>query len=264
MTRTAQKKPQLLLLGAEHLHRKATYGRDDYGDFAVRKVQRIPHRDDELLEGEVIALPYTFCLDMRGPAINLTCSAPLTLMAALERQILHTLQSGRTVCFLVESLVSCTEPRDQYAELEQVYNGFGFDDELLKRHVIGHRMLRNLGATPHFSGEMTSSYQVKRSEFQSYLRRYAGGNTSFIVENPEEFDVICLDGRNTIAGFCKAHDGGYVIFLPYFREETRDFDQAMASLARGVFTYLSANAEQEPQWAKSYVFAREAPIQDQL
>jgi hypothetical protein len=38
----------------------------------------------------------------------------------------------------------------------------------------------------------------------------------------------------------------------------------MASLARGVFTYLSANAEQEPQWAKSYVFAREAPIQDKL
>ena len=264
MTRTAQKKPQLLLLGAEHLHRKAAYGSDDYGDFAVRKVQRIPHRDDELLEGEVIALPYTFCLDMRGPATNLTCSAPLTLMAALERQILHTLQSGRTVCFLVQSLVNCTEPRDENAELEQVYNGFGFDDELLKRHVIGHRMLKNLGATPHFSGEMTSSYQVKRSEFQSYLSRYAGGNTSFIVENPEEFDVICLDGRNTIAAFSKAYEGGYVIFLPYFREETRDFDQAMASLARGVFTYLSATAEQEPQWAKSYVFAREAPIQDKL
>ena len=264
MTRTAQKKPQLLLLGAEHLHRRATYGSDDYGDFAVRKVQRIPHRDDALLEGEVIVLPYTFCLDMRGPASNLTCSAPLTLMAALERQILHTLESGRTVCFLVESLVNCTEPRDENAELEQIYNCFGFDDELLKRHVIGHRMLRNLGVTPHFSGEMTSSYQVKRQEFQSYLRRYAGGNTSFIVENPEEFDVICLDNRNTIAGFCKAYEGGYVIFLPYFREETRDFDQAMASLARGVFTYLSGTAEQEPQWAKSYVFDKEAPLQDKL
>ena len=264
MTRTAQRRPDLLILGAEHLHRKATYGSDNYADFVVSKVQRIAHIDDELLEAEVIVVPYTFCLGIKGHAGNLTCSAPPTLMAALERQILHTLQSGQIVCFLVESVVSCTEPRDDYTELEQIYNCFGFDDELLRRHVIGHRILRDLGALPHFGGEMTSSYKVKRGEFQSYVQVYAGGKTSFVVENPADSDVVCLDSHNMVAGFCKAHDGGYVMFLPYFREETRDFDQAMACLARGIFAYRSAVAEQGPQWAKNHVFAAEAPVRDKL
>lgn len=264
MTRTAQRKPELLILGAEHLHRKATYGSDNYADFVVRKVQRIAHMDDEPLEAEVIVVPYTFCLGIKGHGGNLTCSAPPTLMAALERQILHTLQSGQMVCFLVESVVRCAEPRDEYTELEQIYNCFGFDDESLRRHVIGHRILRDLGALPHFGGEMTSSYKVKRGEFQNYVQRYAGGNTSFVLENPEDFDVFCLDSLNMVAGFCKAHDVGRIIFLPYFREETRDFDQAMACLARGIFDYGSGVAEQEPQWAKSHTFAAEAPIQAKL
>lgn len=264
MTRTGQQKVRLLVLGAEHLHRKATYSSDDYGDFIVSKVQRMPHRDDEPLEGEIIALPYTFCLDIRGPANSPTCSAPIALLATVERQITHTLQSGHTVCFLVQSQVSCTEPRDEYTEIEQLYNCLGFDDDALRRHVIGHTMLKNLGITPHFSGEMTSSYQVKRGEFQSYLGRYAAGKTSFVPDNPADLDTICLDGHNMIAAFCKSYGGGYVVFLPYFREEIQDFDQAMASLARGVFTYLSGLAEQEPQWVRSYVFAEEAQLRDKL
>jgi hypothetical protein len=264
MTGTDQKKPQLLVLGAEHLHRKASYGRDDYRDFVIHKVQRMPHRDDAPLEGEIVALPYTFCLDIRGRADAVTCSAPLMLVATAERQVLHTLQSGSTVCFLTQSLVSCTEPRDEYTELEQIYNCLGFDDEALRRHVIGHRMLKNLGITPHFGGELTSSYQVKRGEFRSYLGRYAAGKTSFMADNPEDIDPICLDSQNMVAGFCKAHDKGFVVFLPYLREETQDFDQAMASLARGIFTYLSGLAEQEPQWARSLVFAEEAQLRDKL
>ena len=264
MTRTAQKKPQLLVLGSEHLHRKASYGSDDYGDFIVHKVQRMPHRDDEPLEGEIVALPYTFCLDIRGRADAVTCSAPLTLLATAERQVLHTLQSGHTVCFLCQSLVSCTEPRDEYTELEQIYNCLGFDDEALRRHVIGHRMLKNLGITPHFSGELTSSYRVKHGEFQGYLGRYAAGKISFVADDPGDIDPICLDSQNMVTGFCKAQDKGYVVFLPYLKEERQDFDQAMASLARGIFTYLSGLAEQEPQWARSYVFAEEAQLRDKL
>ncbi len=263
MTRTTQKKPQLLVLGAEHLHRKVSYGSDDYGDFVVRKVQRMSHRDDEPLEGEIVVLPYTFCLDIRGHADSVTCSAPLTLLATVERQVLHTLQSGHTVCLLAQSLVSCAE-RGEYTELEQVYNCLGFDDDSLRRHVIGHRVLKHLGITPHFSGELTSSYQVKRGEFRGYLGRYAAGKTSFIADNPEDIDPICSDSQNMIAGFCKAHEGGSVVFLPYFREEIQDFDQAMASLARGILSYLSGQTEQEPQWARDYVFAEEAQLRDKL
>jgi len=266
ITMTTPPLPELIIIGAEYLHSTVHHGSSKYDNFIVRVEHTENLRHHKLQEWGIVVLPYTMYLSMeRQPnppfGIYTEFGAPLIDIVDLEQQILAAWQKGRTVCFLAESLIGFPYPDDTLIKIDDVYRFFKQDDERLKSNIIGHRILRSLGASQNLDEEVTSYYQVKRGEFANYLRNFGAGSIYFTLSgSSEKADVICCDAKGNVAGFCLQCGRGNLLFLPYLRHSKLDFDEAMQTLASGIVTYLSRIATEEPEWVKSFVFAQEKPL----
>jgi len=258
--------PELIVIGAEYLHFIVSQGSREYDNFVVRVEDTGNLRNHELQEWGIVVLPYRMYLNIKSrpvPPLGIYTEfgAPLVDIVDLEQQVLAALQKGRTVCFLTESLMGSPYPDDTLIKIDDVYRFFAQDDERLKSNIIGHRILRSLGASPNLHKELTSRYQVKRGEFANYLRNFGAGSILFTLSgSSEKADVICCDAKGNVAGFCLQCGRGNLLFLPYLRHSKLDFDEAMQALASGIVTYLSRMATEEPEWVKSFVFTQEKPL----
>jgi hypothetical protein len=261
-------KPELIIIGAEYLDSIVSHGSTEYDNFVVHIEPLENLRYHKLQEWGIVVLPYTTYLSMkRHPiapfGIHTEFSTPLVDIVYLEQQVLAALQKGRTVCFLAESLIGFPYPDDTLVKIDDVYEFFKRDDERLKSNIIGHRILRSLGASPNLAEEVTSCYQVKRGEFADYLHNVGAGGVWFDLNRiSSEVDVICYDAKGNVAGFCLQRGSGNLLFLPYLRHSRLDFDEAMKALASGIVTYLSRVTVEEPAWVKEFVFIQEKPVLD--
>lgn len=264
MDDTKPSKPEIAIIGAEYLHQIVSHGSEEYDNCIIRVEHTGNLKHHELQEWGIVVLPYRMYLNitkLHRVTGHVQCEAPLTNIVELEQQITTALQKGRSVCFLVESLVGCPYPYDTLVKIDDVYKFLDDDDEKLKSNIIGHRILRNIGAYPHLAKELTSNHQVKRGEFKNYLHNFGAGSIWFEeIGDSVEADIICSNAEGEPTGFCLQVGKGNLLFLPYLRHERLDFDEAMKSLASGIITYLSRIAGEEPEWAQSFVFAQEKPL----
>lgn len=265
MDETKSSKPEVTIIGAEYLHLIVSHGSTEYNNYIIHVEHTENLKYHELQEWDITVLPYRMYLNITEVHQMIGRSnkfeAPLTDIVELDKQIATALQRGRSVCFLTESLIGHPYPHSTLVKIDDVYEFFDDDEEQLKSNIIGHRILRNLGAYPNLAEELTSHYQVRRGEFKSYLHNFGAGNIWFeLMGNSAEADIICRDDAGKIAGFCLKIGKGNLLFLPYLRHERLDFDEAMDSLASGIITYLSRIAGEEPEWAQSFIFAQEKPL----
>jgi len=265
MDKTKSSKPEVTIIGAEYLHLIVSHGSKEYKNYIIHVEHTENLKYSELQEWDITILPYRMYLNITEVHQRIGKSnkfeAPLTDIVELDKQITTALQRGRSVCFLTESLIGHPYPDSTLVKIDDVYEFFDDDEEQLKSNIIGHRILRNLGAYPNLAEELTSHYQVRRGEFKNYLQNFGAGNIWFeLMGNLEEADIICRDDAGKIAGFCLKVGKGNLLFLPYLRHERLDFDEAMESLASGIITYLSKIAGEEPEWAESFVLAQEKPL----
>lgn len=257
-------KPKVLIADAQYLHLIVSQGSEECDNCVVYKETLTENlKRCELQEWDIVVLPYRMYLSMskRHEFSDFEyCGAPLVDIVNLEQQVFAALKKGRTVCFLTESLIGYPYPNSSLVPITDVYEYL--DDEALNRNIIGHRILRNLGASPNLATEVTTCYQVKRGEFEKYLHNFGAGSIWFELSGiSAKADVICSDAKGNATGFCLHHDKGNVLFLPYLRHDRIDFDEATEALASGIVTYLSRVGTEEPEWvAKNFVFTHEQPL----
>jgi len=247
---------KVVIIGAEYLHQIVAHGYSEYDNCSIRVEHTENLRNHELQEWDIVVLPYRMYLE-----INNGFEAPLTDIVELENQIITALKKGRSVCFLVESLIGHPYRNDNLVNIEDVYRYFEDDNEQLRSNIIGHRILRDVGVYTNFAGKMISRYQVRRGEFENYLHNFGAGTVWFeFTDDSANVDIICNDDYGQIAGFCIQAGKGNLLFLPYLRHNRIDFDKAMKSLVSGIITYLSRITREEPEWVRNFVFAKEKPI----
>ena len=253
-------KPQVLIGGAEYLHLIVSQGSQEYDNCVVRTetiTSNLKHQ--ELQEWDIVVLPYRMYLTMPRSGIN-GCGAPLVDIVNLEQQVYTALKKGTAVCFLAEHLIGHPYPDKSLVPIKAVYEYLG--DEELSNNIIGHRILTTLGASPNLAAELTTHYQVKKSEFTKYLQNFGAGSIWFELSGISgKVDVICSDAKGNATGFCLQCDKGNLLFLPYLRHDRIDFDEAVEALASAIVTYLSRMEKEEPEWVgKSFVFVHEKPL----
>jgi hypothetical protein len=259
-TGAMQKKPEVLIAGAEYLHLIVSQGSQEYDNCIVRTetiTSNLKHH--RLQEWDIVVLPYRMYLTMSRGGLGY-CSAPLVDIVHLEQQVYTALKRGTAVCFLVEHLIGHPYPDDSLVPIKAVYEYLGSEE--LNNNIIGHRVLTNLGIIPNLDAKLTTHYQVKKGEFTKYLQNFGAGSIWFELSGiSDKVDVICSDVKGNATGFCLQRDKGNILFLPYLRHKRIDFDEAAEALTSAIVTYLSRIEKGEPEWVgKSFVFVDEKPL----
>ena len=266
MTADETKKLQIAVYGAESLTHSAIPGRKEHDDFYIYTGNTKHFTNDSLAKWDIIVLPYTAHLKILQDSYYRDHSnlegQPIEIVN-LEQKIGAAIRAGHSVCFLVETLIGVPYPSILKVNIELIYETYKNKtiEKDLSDNVIGHRILRSMKISPNFNEALSSGYRIARGEFQKYLLNYASGRVWFeCPKTTEPIDVICLDDKGHIAGFCVTRGKGHLFFLPYMRHPTNDLDEAMSALCSGLVTYMTKTAIEEPAWAREFLFADEVPL----
>jgi hypothetical protein len=219
---------------------------------------RYPHEVKRLAEFDLMVLPYSE-FEIRSDRHR----SGTPHKEVFEKQMLEALDEGAVICFVHHD--------EAVPGAFQDYSETGYQDEDAVRECFNSQAgLRWLLHSKIQIGKKESvilQSEVKRGEFNSFLRKWGASRNYFKTYGEGKFDdVICTPynwKKGYATGFCINFRRGLIVYLPLQINHSQpdDFRDSVLSLVDSLLTYKARRIRELPAWAKEPLFEKEKLLQ---
>jgi len=121
---------------------------------------------------------------------------------------------------------------------------------------IGYRISKNLDVEPTNFSETITEANVKRQEFQPFLKKWGVSKLIFDIDNNDNAKPIYITENYEVVAFSAPAKNAEIIFLPFIKNHsnTKDTQSGLETLIDNLLTYIAKSRIDLPIWAKESAF----------
>ncbi|MBA3633024.1 MAG: hypothetical protein H0W58_09490 [Acidobacteria bacterium] len=187
---------------------------------------------------------------------------PLEEFHKLDRLVNYTL------CIVSYDAFSEEDNQNNFIKqmLEAIEQGVNFclvyykENYIYQKHSssrtnVGYQVATKLSIYPKNLNKIIPEANVKRQEFQPFLKKWGVTNLTFNIKN-EDAKAIYITDDNEILGFSVPTKNAEIFYLPFIRNlsNLNDTKNGLETLIDNLLTYLAKSRINLPIWAKESSF----------
>jgi hypothetical protein len=126
---------------------------------------------------------------------------------------------------------------------------------------IGYQIASKLNVFPEPLNRLVHEADIKRQEFQPFLKKWGVANLRFVIGN-EEARPLYITNDNDVLGVSIPVKNAEIIYLPFIRNLSNliDTKNGLETLINNLLTYIAKSRVDLPVWAKESSFFSDEEI----
>jgi hypothetical protein len=177
-----------------------------------------------------------------------------------DKQMLEALEKGVSFCFIHHNETTPGEWReysDGYSNKEETSRCYRFQ--------AGFRWINDRNIRIGQTNEQIISADVKRGEFNTFLKKWGGSYNYFRPYVNDSVDDIIYERGNFQVGFTIDKFNGTIVYLPLQKNiaDSDDHKEAINCLLDSLLTYKAKRLQKIPEWAEEPLFENEKMLVEQ-